>query len=337
MASAPCASRLQWRRETPSSSRRMSAPSLRPMRTTRLCGSLYSSPNRTPVSSRMKALFDVSTGATKGGVASVRSFGSRDFPMVTPPRQPAHGCDLRSTPPAVPLWAGRQLSCRGALFFALRGAGSEHARCVPRTAPIQPIDPLHPQPRHVQRAVTILEEGGLVSYPTDTYYAIGCDLFQKKAMERLAVLKRRDSRKPFAFLCADLGEVARYGIVSNENYRLMRRLLPGPYTFNLEATRLVPRTALTRQRQVGVRVPDAPVALALVRGLGRPLATTSAALPPDDEPMIDARDIQRQLGNGIDLILDGGVILNEPSTVLDLTGPAPVVLREGKGKIAVVA
>ncbi|HEX9579415.1 MAG TPA: L-threonylcarbamoyladenylate synthase [Myxococcales bacterium] len=208
---------------------------------------------------------------------------------------------------------------------------------MPRTAPIQPIDPLHPQPRHVQRAVTIIEEGGLVSYPTDTYYAIGCDLFQKKAMERLAVLKRRDSRKPFAFLCADLGEVARYGIVSNENYRLMRRLLPGPYTFILEATRLVPRTALTRQRQVGVRVPDAPVALALVRGLGRPLATTSAALPPDDEPMIDARDIQRQLGHGIDLILDGGVILNEPSTVLDLTGPAPLVLREGKGKIGVVA
>jgi tRNA threonylcarbamoyl adenosine modification protein (Sua5/YciO/YrdC/YwlC family) len=208
---------------------------------------------------------------------------------------------------------------------------------VPRTAPIQPIDPRHPQPRHVQRAVSILEGGGLVSYPTDTYYAIGCDLFQKKAMERLAVLKRRDSRKtPFAFLCSDLGEVAKYGIVSNEHYRLMRRLLPGPYTIILEATRLVPRTALTRQRQVGVRVPDAPVALALVRGLGRPLATTSAALP-GEEPLIDAADIQERLGHGIDLILDGGVTLNEPSTVLDLTGPAPVLLREGKGKIGVVA
>ena len=188
----------------------------------------------------------------------------------------------------------------------------------------------------MQRAVSILEGGGLVSYPTDTYYAIGCDLFQKKAMERLAVLKRRDSRKPFAFLCSDLGEVAKYGIVSNEHYRLMRRLLPGPYTIILEATRLVPRTALTRQRQVGVRVPDAPVALALVRGLGRPLATTSAALP-GEEPLIDAADIQERLGYGIDLILDGGVTLNEPSTVLDLTGPAPVVLREGKGKIGVVA
>jgi tRNA threonylcarbamoyl adenosine modification protein (Sua5/YciO/YrdC/YwlC family) len=199
-------------------------------------------------------------------------------------------------------------------------------------APIQPIDPLHPQPRHIARALAVLQQGGIVAYPTDTYYALGCDLFQKKAMERLAVLKRRDDRKPFAFLCADLGEVAKYGIVSNESYRLMRRLLPGPYTMVLEATRLTPRTSLTRQRQVGVRVPDANVAIALVRALGRPLATTSAAVP-GEEPLIDANDIQEHLGHGIDLILDGGVTLNEPSTVLDLTGPAPVLLRQGKGPV----
>src|SRR5919201_2506199 len=182
---------------------------------------------------------------------------------------------------------------------------------VPRRAPIQPIDPVHPQPRHVSRALAVLGDGGLVSYPTDTYYAIGCDLFQKRAMERLALLKRRDPRQPFAFLCADLGEVARYALVSNEHYRLMRRLLPGPYTIILQATRLVPRTALTRQRQVGIRVPDAPVALALVRALGHPLATTSASLPCE-APLLDAADIQEHLGHGIDLILDGGVTLNEP-------------------------
>lgn len=203
---------------------------------------------------------------------------------------------------------------------------------MPKPAPIQPVDPLHPQPRHIARAVSVVQDGGIVSYPTDTYYALGCDLFQKKALERLAALKRRDHRKPFAFLCSDLGEVARYGIVSNENYRLMRRLLPGPYTVILEATRLTPRTSLTRQRQVGVRVPDAPVAIALVKALGRPLATTSASLP-GEEPLIDAADIQQHLGHGIDLVLDGGVILNQPSTVLDLTGPSPVVLREGKGRI----
>src|SRR2546429_2850407 len=135
---------------------------------------------------------------------------------------------------------------------------------VAKRAPIQPIDPVHPQPRHVARAAALLEGGGLVAYPTDTYYAIGCDLFQKKAMERLAALKHRDDRKPFAFLCADLGEVAKYGIVSNENYRLMRRLLPGPYTMALEATRLTPRTALARHPPVGARVPGAPVAIAPV-------------------------------------------------------------------------
>jgi len=203
---------------------------------------------------------------------------------------------------------------------------------VSRLAPIQPVDPRHPQPRHIQRAASVLQDGGIVSYPTDTYYALGCDVFQKRAMERLALLKRRDDKKPFTFLCADLGEVAKYAIVSNENFRLMRRLLPGPYTFVLDATRLVPRTALRRQRQVGVRVPDAPVATALARALGRPLATTSAALP-GEEPLIDATDIQEHLGHGIELILDGGVTLNEPSTVLDLTGPAPVVLREGKGRL----
>jgi tRNA threonylcarbamoyl adenosine modification protein (Sua5/YciO/YrdC/YwlC family) len=203
---------------------------------------------------------------------------------------------------------------------------------VAKSAPIQAIDPAHPQPRHIARAVAILEAGGVIAYPTDTYYALGCDLFQKKAIERLAQLKRRDAKKPFAFLCADLGEVAKYARVSNEHYRLMRRILPGPYTVVLEATRLVPRTALTRQRNVGIRVPAAPIAIALVNALGRPLATTSAAMP-EEEVLIDARDIQEQLGHGIDLILDGGAILNEPSTVLDLTGLVPVVLREGKGKI----
>jgi tRNA threonylcarbamoyl adenosine modification protein (Sua5/YciO/YrdC/YwlC family) len=199
-------------------------------------------------------------------------------------------------------------------------------------APIQPIDPVHPQPRHVARAVAILQAGGLISYPTDTYYGIGCDLFQKRAIERMALLKRRDPKKPFAFLCGDLGEVAKYAIVDNERYRLLRRLLPGPYTVILPATRVVPRTALTRQRSVGVRVPAAPVALALIHALGRPLATTSAAVA-GEEPLVDAADIQKQLGHGLDLILDGGMTLNEASTVIDLTGLQPVLLRQGKGRV----
>jgi tRNA threonylcarbamoyl adenosine modification protein (Sua5/YciO/YrdC/YwlC family) len=203
---------------------------------------------------------------------------------------------------------------------------------VSKRAPIQEIDPRHPQPRHVQRAVAVLEAGGVVAYPTDTYFAAGCDFAQKKAVERMAAFKRRDDRKPFSFLCADLAEVARWAIISNEAYRILRRLAPGPYTFVLPATREVPRTALTRQRTVGIRIPDAPVAVALVEALGRPLATTSAALPGDQVP-VDAHEVKEQLGHLVDLSLDGGATLNEPSTVLDLTGSTPVVLREGKGPL----
>ncbi len=203
---------------------------------------------------------------------------------------------------------------------------------MPQHAPIQEIDGLHPQPRHVARAVAVLESPGIVAYPTDTYFAIGCDFAAKKAVERMAQLKHRDDRKPFTILCADLAEAAKYAIVTNEAYRFMKRLTPGPYTFVLPATKIVPRTALTKQRTVGIRLPDAPVATALVQALGRPLATTSACLPGHDVP-IDAGEVQEQLGSFIDLILDGGATLNEPSTVVDLTGTTPVVLREGKGKL----
>ncbi len=203
---------------------------------------------------------------------------------------------------------------------------------VSKHAPIQEVDPRYPQPRHIQRAVALLEAGGIVAYPTDTYFAIGCDFTQRKAVERMASFKRRDDKKPFSILCADLADVARWAIVGNETYRILKRLAPGPYTFVLNATREVPRTALTKQRSVGIRVPDAPVAQALVHALGRPLATTSAALPEHEEPF-DADEVQQQLGHLIDLILDGGATLNEPSTVLDLTGPTPIVLREGKGSV----
>ena len=187
---------------------------------------------------------------------------------------------------------------------------------VAKSAPIQPIDPRHPQPRHIQRAVGVLQEGGIVSYPTDTYYALGCDVFQKKAMQRLASLKRRDDRKPFAFLCADLGEVAKYGIVSNESYRLMRRILPGPYTIiidrrdvnNLRTVAQLPITGIlgTTGRLVG------NLLYVSERGGGTGVAIVDVSNP---------------------LTLNGGVTLNEQSTVLDLTGPAPVVLREGKGRV----
>jgi tRNA threonylcarbamoyl adenosine modification protein (Sua5/YciO/YrdC/YwlC family) len=197
-------------------------------------------------------------------------------------------------------------------------------------APIVEIDPQHPQPRLIERAVQALSSGGLVAFPTDTYYGIGCDLFDKRAIERIYQLKQLPKTHELSFICLDLAEVARYAVVDNAAYRVLRRKTPGPFTFILPATRLVPDLVLRRQKTVGIRVPDSPIALALVRQLAHPVISTSAATP-GGEVLIDAKDIKEQLGHGLDLVLDGGYKANEPSSVIDLTGPEPVVVRQGKG------
>jgi tRNA threonylcarbamoyl adenosine modification protein (Sua5/YciO/YrdC/YwlC family) len=197
-------------------------------------------------------------------------------------------------------------------------------------APIVEIDPLHPQPRLVERAVTVLSEGGLVAFPTDTYYALGCDLFDKRAIERIYQLKQLPRTHELSFMCADLADVSRYAIVDNAAYRVLRRKTPGPFTFVLPATRLVPDLVLRRQKTVGIRIPDSPIALAVVTALEHPVISTSAATP-DGEVLIDARDIKDRLGHGLELILDGGYKPNEASTVIDLTGAQPAVVRQGKG------
>ena len=200
------------------------------------------------------------------------------------------------------------------------------------SAPILEVDARRPNPRHVQRALQILQQGGLIAYPTDTYFGIGCDLLNRRAIGRLYALKARDRKKPLAFLCPDLSDVAKYGHVSTFAYRLMRRLTPGPFTFVLEATRAVPDMMMTRQKQVGIRVPDAPFARQLAEELGRPLVTSSAS-DPEGNVLVDAREIKEKLGHGLDLILDGGVMQNEPSTVVSLVGDRIEVLRQGKGEL----
>lgn len=199
-------------------------------------------------------------------------------------------------------------------------------------APILEVDPLHPQPRVVEKAAKVLEDGGLIAYPTDTYYGIGCDLLSRKAIDRLYGLKGRDRKKPLAFLCPDLSDVAKYAIVSKFAYRTMKQLSPGPFTFVLTATKLVPDMMQTRQREVGIRVPQAPLMLAIASQLGRPIVTTSAT-NQDHEVLIDAKDIKDTLGNRLDLILDGGTQPNEPSTVVSLINDQIEVVRQGKGII----
>jgi len=183
----------------------------------------------------------------------------------------------------------------------------------------------------IQRAVEALRSGGVIVYPTDTVYGMGCDLLNPQAIDRVYFLKRMPRRKPLSLICADLAQIAEYAQLSNTAYRLMKRLLPGPYTFILQATRLVPRVMMTKQRTVGIRVPDNDLCLSLVRELGNPLVNTSAS-GSEDEVVSDPEAIQEAYPQ-IDLMLESGLLRSEPSTVLDLTKDPPTVLREGKGSV----
>lgn len=198
------------------------------------------------------------------------------------------------------------------------------------SAPIIEVDPVHPQPRTIERAAQVLEEGGLVAYPTDTYYGVGCDLLSKKAIDRLYGVKNRDRKKALAILCPDLSDVSKYARVSNFAYRIMRQLTPGPFTFVLEATKLVPDMMQSRQKHIGIRVPQAPLMLAIAAKLGRPIVTTSAT-DMDGTVLTDAKAIKEALGARLELILDGGSQPNEPSTVVSLVDDQIEVLRQGKG------
>jgi tRNA threonylcarbamoyl adenosine modification protein (Sua5/YciO/YrdC/YwlC family) len=190
-----------------------------------------------------------------------------------------------------------------------------------------------PSSRSIDRAVATLQRGGIVVFPTDTGYTMGCDLFNKKAIDRIYQIKRRDKQHPLSFICADLKELSQFAVVSNKAYRSMRRLLPGPYTFVLPATKMVPKLLVSRRSSVGIRVPKHAIALALVNGLRHPVIGTSC-MTPEGEPLETATDINTKLGKMVDLILDSGPCASEPSTVIDFNAPEPVIIRQGKGDIS---
>ena len=192
------------------------------------------------------------------------------------------------------------------------------------------INPTNPQPRLVRQVCDALERGGVIAYPTDTTYGLGCDIFSRGGVRAIYQIKQRDPRKPFSFICADLSDVARYAHVSNFAFQIMKRHLPGPYTFVLEATRVVPDSLVTRQKTVGIRIPAEPIALAIVRELGHPLVTTSAN-QAGKEPLHDPVEINQELGRQLDLVVDGGVRLGDPSTVISLLDDRLEVLRQGSG------
>lgn len=196
------------------------------------------------------------------------------------------------------------------------------------------VHPDNPQPRLIRETVRILRAGGIMAYPTDSCYALGCMIGNKAGMERIRAIRGVDDRHHFTLVCRDLSEIAHYARVDNRQYRLLKAATPGGYTFILEATREVPRRLLHPKRNtIGLRVPDHPVVSALLAELGEPLLSMTLSLPDTDRPLNDPWEIRERLEKQVDVILDAGACSLEPTTVIDLTGEAPEVIRHGRGDL----
>jgi tRNA threonylcarbamoyl adenosine modification protein (Sua5/YciO/YrdC/YwlC family) len=194
----------------------------------------------------------------------------------------------------------------------------------------------HPNIRLIRKAVEALNGDKLIAYPTDTVYGLGASLFSKKAIEKIYMLKPHKKKKPLTFVCADLKDISRYAQVSDEAYRIMRKLAPGPFTFILNATREVPRLVMTPRKTVGIRIPNDTVCQAIIAELGNPIISTSA-MSQDREYLDDPDDILESLGHALEYVIDVGRLPYELSTVVDLTdNDSPVIVRQGKGDLSEV-
>jgi tRNA threonylcarbamoyl adenosine modification protein (Sua5/YciO/YrdC/YwlC family) len=195
------------------------------------------------------------------------------------------------------------------------------------------VHPVNPQGRHITRAAGVLRSGGVIVYPTDTVYGLGCSILQAAAIGRVYALKRQDRSKPFSFICSDLSHISEYAVVSNPAFRLIKRLTPGPYTFLLPASRMkqIPKSMMSKRKTVGIRVPDNVVCQALIRELGHPIL--SASVTDDDGGILNVpEEIAELYGPRVDLILESGNGLLDVTTIIDLTGDLPVIVRQGKGE-----
>ena len=191
----------------------------------------------------------------------------------------------------------------------------------------------NPQLRLIRKAVDVLRQGGIIIYPTDTVYGLGCDLSNKKGIERIYEIKRRDRKRPLSFICADLKHISQYAQVTDYAYKTMKRLLPGPYTFILEASRLVPKIILPKRSTTGIRVPDNPICLELIKELGQPIISTSVQ-DENGEDLGNPQEIAERFGRTVDLIIDGGIIIPEPSSVISLVDDNIEIIRHGKGDVS---
>jgi tRNA threonylcarbamoyl adenosine modification protein (Sua5/YciO/YrdC/YwlC family) len=195
------------------------------------------------------------------------------------------------------------------------------------------IDPVEPEPWLLPRAADVLRDGGIVVMPTDTVYGLTCRITQHEAIRRIYQLKDMDPKKPLSILINDMTMVGRYARgVTTPYFRILKRVLPGPYTFIFEASPEVPKIMLRKRRTIGIRMPDNPIALALIGEMGEPLLSSSIR-DPQHEFVNDPDEIERSVGRDVELVIDGGVLLPVPSTVVDLSGSAPILIREGKGDV----
>ena len=195
------------------------------------------------------------------------------------------------------------------------------------------INPQNPQKRLITKAVDILKNGGVIAYPTDTIYGFGCDILNKKAIQRIYQIKKRDRSKPFSFICSDLKNISEYAQVTDYAYKTMKRLLPGPYTFILPGTKLVPKIMLTKRKTVGIRVPNNNICLAIVEALGHPIISTSVGWS-GVEVLSDPQQIEETFGSQIELTIDGGILPNQPSSIISLLDDLPEVIRAGQGEVS---
>lgn len=204
------------------------------------------------------------------------------------------------------------------------------------------IHPQNPQPRLINQVVEAIRAGGVIVYPTDSCYALGCQLGNKAAMDRIRTLRQLDDKHNMTLICRDLSEIATYAIVDNAMFRLLKANTPGAYTFVLPATHEVPRRLQHPKRKtIGIRVPDHPIVLALLEALGEPLVSTTLSLPPthtpihkgEEDPLTDPADIYGRLQHHVDVVVDGGYCGNQPTTVVDFVKGMPVIAREGKGDV----
>lgn len=195
------------------------------------------------------------------------------------------------------------------------------------------LHPENPQLRFINKAVEKLRNGGLIIYPTDTVYGLGCNIYDKTALEKIISIKSDSETKLLSFVCADLKDIAKYAIVSDYAYRIMKRLLPGPYTFILPAVRQVPKKLWSKRKTVGIRVPNHPIALKLVHELGNPIISTSVT-NRRGEVLTDPFEIKNIFHTQIDFMLASGNLISKPSSIIDLSGETPQIIREGAGDVS---